>query len=119
VVVAMTVIHHSNDPDALIREIFRLAKKRILIMESVVEGLTEEDRKMEFLICLWIDWFYNRVIHYSPNPEDKIPVPGNYDSRQGWVERIRRLTGLQPAHIVNYSVFQWLNPEHHALLVYK
>ena len=73
---------------------------------------------MYYLMTLWIDWFYNRVIHYDKDPQKKVPMPGNYDSRSGWIGRIELLTGLDPSQVMDYAVFGWLDPLHQVLFVY-
>jgi SAM-dependent methyltransferase len=111
-VVVVTVFHHSDDPAALIVEAFRLARHRVIIVESVTEDLPM------YLYASWIDWFYNHIIHFSPDIEKKINVPCNFLPATAWEQLIWKLTGLRPSVSKSLGIFQFLNPEQHYLLVY-
>ncbi len=108
----ITVFHHSDDPAALVREAFRLAKKSVVFVESVTEDV------LMYLYGAWIDWFYNHVIHYSEDIEKKINVPCNFRSAAGWEQLVASITGLRPETSRNLGIFQHLNPEQHHLFVY-
>lgn len=111
-VILLTVVHHTDDIKALIKESFRLAKKRVIFMESVTENLPW------YQYGAWIDWFYNRIIHYSKDLANKINVPCNFLPATGWEQLIWKLTGLKPTVSKNVGIYQHLNPENHHLLVY-
>jgi ubiquinone/menaquinone biosynthesis C-methylase UbiE len=111
-VVLLTVYHHTNDIQALIKETFRVAKKRVIFMESVTENL------IGYQYGAWIDWFYNHVIHYSSDIDKKINVPCNFLPATGWEQLVWKLTGLKPTASINVGVYQFLNPENHHLFVY-
>jgi len=111
-VVLLTVFHHADNFPELVSEAFRIAKKRVIFIESVTENL------IGFDYGAWIDWFYNRVIHYSKNPSKKINVPCNFLPATGWEQLIWKLTGLNPTISKNVGIYQHLNPENHHLLVY-
>ena len=112
-VVLLTVFHHTDDPSALVKEAFRVAKKRVIFIESVTEN------QVGFAYGAWVDWFYNRVVHYSKDPSKKINVPCNFTSATGWEQLVWKLTGLKPKYSVNLGIFQYLNPENHHLFVYE
>lgn len=112
-VVLLTVFHHTNDVSALITEAFRVAKKRVIFVESVTENVVGYD------YGAWIDWFYNHMIHYSKDPEKKINVPCNFLPATGWEQLVRKLTGLTPTASINLGIYQYLNPENHHLFVYN
>jgi hypothetical protein len=107
----LTVLHHSNDPVRLLHEALFVTKRRITIIESV----TQSD--VEFMVGAWVDWFYNRVIHFNEDPAKKIPVPCNFRPTDGWRQLIFKLTGRWPTVSQDLGVFQDLNPEHHHLFV--
>ena len=71
-VVLLTVFHHTDNPASLVSETFRVAKKRVVFIESVTEDLAG------YSYGAWIDWFYNHVIHYSGDASKKINVPCNF-----------------------------------------
>lgn len=111
-VVLLTVYHHTDGVAKLVNESFRVAKKRVTFIESVTENDTG------YMYGAWIDWFYNRVIHYSEDPKKKINVPCNFLPTTGWEQLIWKLTSLKPKVSINLGIFQFLNPENHHLFVY-
>lgn len=112
-VLVLMVLHHSEHPQAIIREAFRVAKQRVVIIESVTNTLTAYRYG-----CL-MDWFYNHIVHYEEDPEKKVPVPCNFLPATGWEQLIWSITGLAPIASRDLGIFQHLNPEHHHLLVYE
>ncbi|MFA6018242.1 MAG: methyltransferase domain-containing protein [Patescibacteria group bacterium] len=111
-VVVLHVYHHSNDPEALLADSFRVASRRVIIIESVTDDMTE------FLYMCWWDWFHNRVMHYSENPADKTPVPCRFLSTVVWEQTVWRLLGLSPVVSQRLECDQVLSPVHHRLYVF-
>lgn len=111
-VLLLTVAHHSEKPDRVISEVFRLTRRRVIIIESVTNTL------IEYIYGCWIDWFYNRVIHFNEDPTKKIPVPCKFRPASGWEQLIWDLTGLSPCETVPLGIHQDLNPENHCVFVY-
>ncbi len=109
-----TVYHHVgkniDDPLELVEESVRLAKNRLIVIESVYQNETER------LYTMWIDWFYNRVLHYSDNPSKKVNVPFNFRKPEEWKTAIESF-GLEMTQFRDLKTFQILNPEHHWLYV--
>lgn len=114
IVTALHTWHHSSDPEVLVKETFRVVKPggRVIIIETVADDLEE------FLYTCFIDWFYNRILHYEHDPADKVPVPCQFRSAAGWEQLIIRLFGLTPTVSTNLGVYQSLAPLHHHLFVY-
>jgi hypothetical protein len=112
-VMVLMVFHHSDNVEKLLSHAFRAASRKVLIIESVTED------RLGFAYGCWIDWFYNRVIHYSKEQDRKIHVPCNFLSASCWSQLIWKLTGLTPALSEPLGIFQHLNPELHHLLVYE
>lgn len=111
-VVVLTVFHHTHHPAELLQEAFRLAKKRVIFIESVTENL------VGYLYGAWIDWFYNHVIHYNDDPGKKINVPCNFLPATGWEQLVWKFTQLKPKFSTNLGIHQELNPENHQLFIY-
>ena len=112
-VLLLTVLHHSDAPEILLGEAFRVASRRVIIIESVVNS------HIEALYGSWIDWFYNRVVHYSEDPRTKVNVPLNFRSAPGWSSLIDKT--VSPKALVestDLGIYQHLNPERHHLFVY-
>jgi len=111
-VIVLTVFHHTDDVPALVEEAFRVAKKRVVFIESVSEDL------LMYQYGSWIDWFYNHVIHFNPDITKKINVPCHFMPATGWEQLVWRLTGLTPTVSKNLGIYQNLNPENHHIFVY-
>lgn len=112
-ILVLMVLHHSENPQSLLREAFRVAKQRVIIIESVTNTITAYHYG-----CL-MDWFYNHIVHYEEDPERKIPVPCNFLPATSWEQLIWTVTGFSPLVSKDLGIFQHLNPEHHHLLVYE
>jgi 2-polyprenyl-3-methyl-5-hydroxy-6-metoxy-1,4-benzoquinol methylase len=134
----LTVNHHSINPMHTTLDTMRLVKKggRILVIESVygIEKEQKEDidygtksRKMgsnfkaldhrrQMLANVFFDHFYNRVIHYSDDPNKKVPVPFNFCTTPGWKMFFNSL-GLEQEKVVYLGNDQLTVPEYHTLHV--
>lgn len=111
-VVVLHVFHHSDDPEKLLKAAFRVARQRVIFIESVTDTMEE------WLYTAWFDWFYNRAMHYSADPKNKIPVPCRFFPTVGWKQMVRRLDRLTPTVSQDLGIYQVLNPIHHHLYVY-
>lgn len=109
-----TVFHHVgkelDDSLELVAEAVRIAKKRLIVVESVYRD--EKER----LYTMLIDWFYNRVLRYSAQPDEKVNVPFNFRKPEQWAEEIEK-RGMGITRSNDLGIFQILNPEHHWLYV--
>lgn len=137
-VMALTVFHHSRDPRLLCSEASRVAKKRVISIESVyavgitvetlstprlaVNGVSAQEGLIDFLeladddqlaYCAFIDWFYNRVLH------DDVQTPYNYNTPDGWsshfgesgcVEVMRDYLGIDQVSVPEFHVLQVFDP---------
>jgi anti-anti-sigma factor len=99
---AVVILHHCDDPMAVLREMIRVTRKRMIIIESVY--LNENQRRFN----MFFDWFYNRVLH------DDVNVPFNFNSPEGW-EHIFRGLGLKVAASDEIGIDQVTVPEYHWL----
>jgi len=132
---ALTVYHHCSDPLNTIRESFRVTKPdgRVLVIESVY-GVTgdelsdrERDKAKDYLSLsaeqqrtanVFFDHFYNRVIHYSENPDSKVNVPFNFNTPEGWKDFFENEGFIQEA-VVHLGTDQPTVPEYHTLHVLR
>lgn len=111
-VIVITAFHHSDDPETLVKEAFRVAKKRVVFIESVTQNL------LLYMVGCWIDWFYNHIIHFNPDIAKKINVPCRFMPTTAWEQLVWRLTGLKPTNSDDLGFYQYLNPENHWRFVY-
>lgn len=112
-VVVLMALHHSNDPKTMFSETFRVARRDVIAIESVTNTLEE------YLYGCWIDWFYNRILHFVEDADLRIPVPCNFLPATGWEQLAWKLSGLTPHVSKDLGIFQDLNPEHHWLFQWK
>jgi SAM-dependent methyltransferase len=97
----LTVLHHADAPLEVLKEAMRVSRSIILI-ESVYFN-TEHMR-----LNMFLDWFYNRVIHNGVN------CPFNFQSPQGWESTFAKL-GLKITDSIDLGVDQKVVPEYHWL----
>lgn len=109
-----TVYHHVgkeiNDPVSLVDESIRLTRDQLIVIESIYRDEPER------LYTMWIDWFYNRVLHYAEDKAKKVNVPFNFRKPEDW-NQLLTSKGLDVTHSIDLGTFQILNPEHHWLYV--
>ncbi|MCX6772079.1 MAG: methyltransferase domain-containing protein [Candidatus Micrarchaeota archaeon] len=100
----LTVLHHSENPLAVLREAMRVTKERIIVIESIC--FNQEHRRLNMLI----DWFYNRVVHTG------VFCPFNFQTPWGW-EKTFAKNRLRLAPITNsdLGIDQQVVPEYHWL----
>ena len=106
----LTVLHHCESPDEVLRETMRVTTSRIIVIESVVPEPSAPDFDAQFLIAAFFDWFYNRVLHSG------VPVPFNYNSVAGWKSMFNQ-HDWRMVHLVDLGRDQKLVPERHVLFI--
>lgn len=133
----LTVMHHSNDPLATLKDAKQRTKKGgcIVIIESVYgiephiqelsygepasisrefKALTEEQQR---LANIFFDHFSNRVVQFSKDHSKKVNVPYNFRRPFGtdsW-EQIFTAAGLKQVHFEYLGIDQPVVPEYHTL----
>ncbi len=121
----LTVLHHSDDPIQTLREAQRVTIPggSIIVIESVY-GIRDKSLFGELTIeqqrraNIFFDHFYNRVLHYSPDPKSKVNVPYNFNTPEGW-RTIFTQQGLEQIAYVPLGIDQPVVPEYHTLHVLK
>lgn len=144
----LTVLHHSDDPLATLEQAKNRTRDggRIIIIESVYgvdkkaqdpiwnhqsrmrtnhfKALSKEQQRRA---TIFFDHFYNRIVHYSPDPKTKVNVPFNFRqplrlmdppelNEEGWMN-IAGNAGLEPIHFEYLGIDQPVVPEYHTLHV--
>lgn len=129
------VLHHSDNPLKTIQEAQRVTKPRgrIIVMESVYgvdpAKLThlQQETAEPFLALspeqqrrtnIFFDHLWNRVLMYQKNPTDKINVPYNFNTPEGWT-RLFENCGLEQEHLAYLGIDQLTVPEYHTLQVLR
>lgn len=131
----LTVFHHSDDPLKTIAEVRRVTKGggRVIVIESVYgvdgNGLTGKAKKdsKEFAGLsaeqqknsnIFFDHFYNRIIHYTTNPANKVNVPFNFNTPQSW-KKFFEQNGMDEEKMVPLGLDQSTVPEYHTLHILR
>ncbi len=128
---ALTVFHHSSNPVESIMDVCRVTKEggRVVVIESVY-GVNEEElpqimqektqtyramsAEQQRKTNIFFDHFYNRVLHYSKNPETKVNVPFNFNTPTNW-KAVFADCGLKEEKLVHLGLDQPTVPEYHTL----
>jgi hypothetical protein len=114
----LTVLHHSKDPHALLRETKKITTYRAIVIESVY-GINHsnsnplwnhENSELQKKYATFVDWLYNRVFH------DNVPVPYNFASPDKWCE-IFKTTGWNLIEKIDLGIDQPIVPEYHVLFI--
>jgi ubiquinone/menaquinone biosynthesis C-methylase UbiE len=119
-VLLIAVLHHSADPEKLLKLAWGAARKRLIIIESVVgvhdvpQPATYELAKCsdadQIAYAAFIDWFYNRVLH------DGVSVPYNFTTPEDW--RITFMKHEMPLiKTDHFGQDMDIGPEYHILFV--
>lgn len=119
-VLLLTVLHHSRNPEQLLRLAWKATARRLIIIESVVgvthavDGvrydLIDEPIESQIGFAAFVDWFYNRVLH------DDVPVPYNFTTPSRWMSLF---AASNMSVLENLSLGQdiEIGPEYHTLFV--
>lgn len=132
--VLCTILHHAANPLHTLSEAVRVVtpRGRLLVHESVygayatpsipdfLDDVTAAfvalNESEQFAVNVFFDHYYNRCIHYSPDPASKVPVPYNYLTPLKWCE-VFKDAGLAVEHVVHLGVDQPSAPLYHSLFV--
>lgn len=105
------VAHHEKDNEKIIEELTRIIRHRLVVIETVPTGTTleeiEADRGRTFLNdALWNRYFQNA----------NIPVPGTYETPEGWIVRFQK-HGWKVVESIDLGIDQPMVQDIHHLLV--
>lgn len=133
----LTVLHHANNPILTLDEARRVTKPggKIIVIESVYgiknqpeDWKLDDEQKIatqrfkqlspeqQRQFNIFFDHFYNRIIYYSKNPENKVNVPFNFNTPEEW-NRIFSEAGLKQNTLSYLGIDHPIVPEYHTLHV--
>lgn len=121
----LTVLHHADDPIAVLKEARRLTKPqgKIVVIESVY-GISDHSSfgqlatEQQRFVNIFFDHFYNRAIHFSEDEAHKVNIPFNFNTPEGW-KAIFEKEGLEQITLEHLGIDQPAVPEYHTLHVLK
>jgi len=119
----LTVLHHVDDPEKVLKEARRVTKRHgnIILIESV-QGIDDDTNfgrltsEQQRLANIFFDHFYNRIVHYSDDLSKKVNVPYNHNTPQAW-NNIFKQHGLRAITSQYLGIDQPIVPEPHMLYV--
>lgn len=106
---ATNVLHHEVNNFRIIRELTRITKKKIVLIETVAASESVEDYCRTFLNDVLWNRFFNRA---------EIPVPGTYESAESWIKRFEE-KGWHCTHSEALGYDQPTIRDLHHLLVFE
>lgn len=113
VAVMTNVAHHEKDNEVILAELSRIVTRKLVIIETVPTGdspeAIERDRERTFMN----DYLYNRLFHNAD-----VPVPGTYETPDGWKDRIEA-HGWHCTHSEDLGYDQPTIRDVHHLLVFE
>jgi SAM-dependent methyltransferase len=119
-VLLVAVLHHATNPRDLLRLAWAATRQRLIIIESVI-GVRERHHNAEYDLvdssledqigyAVFIDWFYNRVLH------DDVQVPYNFTTPERWKEVFDdEKMDLKQIQFLGQDIK--IGPEYHVLFV--
>ena len=107
------VIHHEKDNKVILDELDRIIKRKLVIIETIPEGETPEEVEKDMERTFANDVLWNRYFNYAD-----IPVPGTYETPEGWVKRFEAY-GWKLKHEENLGYDEPTIHDVHYLLVFE
>jgi hypothetical protein len=126
------VAHHAGETDdgqggrktnePMLSELCRVTNNRIVVIETIPDPAVIESEGLPIAHerTRWNDYLYNRLFHARVNGgvRTNIPVPGRYETAEGWVERFRKL-GWKAVRTEHLGYDQDAIQDYHILYVFE
>jgi len=107
------VMHHEKNNENIIKELTRIVRRRLVVIETVPVGRTKAEIKLDRERTFYNDCLWNVFFHYA-----RIPVPGTYETPDGWIHRFKKY-GWECTYSKNLGVDQPTIADTHHLLVFN
>jgi len=111
--VLTNVIHHEKVNEIILKELDRIVSRKLVIIETVPVGNTPEEITIDHERTFANDVLWNRFFNYAD-----IPVPGTYETPDGWIRRFESY-GWKVTHSENLGYDQKTIHDVHHLLVFE
>lgn len=113
VAVMTNVAHHEKNNQQILDELTRIVTRKLVIIETVPTGKNDEEIEQDKERTFMNDYLYNRLFHNAD-----VPVPGTYETPDGWADRLEAL-GWHCTHSEDLGVDQPTIRDTHHLLVFE
>jgi len=76
------VLHHEKTNEKILNELDRIVRRKLVVLETVPVGETEEAMEKDKDRTFMNDYLYNRLFHNAD-----VPVPGTFETPNKWIDR--------------------------------
>ncbi len=92
-VMLVDVLHHTLDPEALLREALRVSRRWLIVKDHVMKGYAAGARL--------------RLMDYAGNSDQRVPLPYNYLTWEQWEEIERTVPVKLATKTNNLGLYRW------------
>jgi ubiquinone/menaquinone biosynthesis C-methylase UbiE len=107
------VIHHEESNEKILKELSRIVRNKLVIIETVPEASTRIQAKKDWGRMFLNDTLWNRFFNYAD-----IPVPGKYETPSDWIRRFKKY-GWKVVVSEDLGMDQPTIQDRHHLLVFE
>lgn len=107
------VLHHEKDNEKILNELDRIVRRKLVVLETVPVGETEDAMEQDKDRTFMNDYLYNRLFHNAD-----VPVPGAFETPKRWAERFTQ-HGWKVIREEDYGFDQPTIKDRHYLLVFE
>jgi len=107
------VLHHEEANERILEELDRIVRRKLVILETVPAGETEEAMEHDKDRTFMNDYLYNRLFHNAD-----VPVPGTFEIPKKWIERLTQ-HGWKLVYQEDLGFDQPTIKDRHYLLVFE
>ncbi len=111
--VVTNVIHHEKVNESILKELNRIVRRKLVVVETVPVGNTPEEIRKDHERTFANDASWNRFFTYAD-----IPVPGTYETPEDWIKRFESF-GWKTTHSEDLGFDQKTIKDVHHLLVFE
>lgn len=107
------VLHHEKDNEKILVDLDRIVRRKLVILETVPIGETEEEMEQDKDRTFMNDYLYNRLFHSAD-----VPVPGAFETPRKWIERLAQ-RGWELKNEEDLGIDQPTIKDRHYLLIFE
>ncbi|MGH9530029.1 MAG: class I SAM-dependent methyltransferase [Terriglobales bacterium] len=92
-VMLVDVLHHTLNPEELLRETLRVSRRWLIVKDHLLKGIAARIRL--------------RIMDYAGNSDHRVALPYNYMNQKQWKAIERRLNLKSAARIETLGLYRW------------